>query len=327
LEAGEEEELVGRVLRWLPLAAGDASAAAAAVAPACAYGGEYLAKIVELLEKGKESATADASRTEELSRQVDALRRLEAAMAARQREDPTLCGSRGRGGPEDGRGVGFDAGVDDDEVLLRLMREVDTDGSGTVSMAELLAAPLLRRPENAEMARVLRRAAGCDLRAVEVALEAVEEADLAQCAQRAARTPAAAGGEDPGSGEGAGRVWSRGTAVGAIFNAILPPLEAAVQHEAGQPEAAGNVRMAARADLARFRSAEEVRVPGSAVAKALDKLLQELPADGQELDFLAVKAAARKVPRVAAQRLEWVRSRGIDAALARHLPPGTLDDG
>ena len=31
--------------------------------------------------------------------------------------------------------------------------------------------------------------------------------------------------------------------------------------------------------------------------------------------------------QVAAARLEWVRSMSLDAALALHLPPGTLDDG
>jgi hypothetical protein len=85
--------------------------------------------------------------------------------------------------------------------------------------------------------------------------------------------------------------------------------------------------MASRADLQRFLEAEGAPVQGSALARALEKLAGALPADGRELDFLAVKAAARKVPRVAAQRLEWVRGMGLDAALARHLPPGTLDDG
>ncbi len=85
--------------------------------------------------------------------------------------------------------------------------------------------------------------------------------------------------------------------------------------------------MATRADLDRFLQAEGAPTKGSALATALEMLTAALLADGQELDFLAVKAAARKVPRVAAQRLEWVRTMGLDAALARHLPPGTLDDG
>ena len=46
----------------------------------------------------------------------------------------------------------------------------------------------------------------------------------------------------------------------------------------------------------------------------------------REIDLLALKTAVRKVPRVAGQRTAWVRGIGLDAALARHLPPGTLDD-
>ncbi len=87
----------------------------------------------------------------------------------------------------------------------------------------------------------------------------------------------------------------------------------------------GDARMATRADLERFLTSESFRVSDSLVT-VLRRLAEELPADGQ-LDFLALKAAARRVPRVAAQRLEWVRTMGLVAALARHLPPGTLDDG
>ena len=50
-------------------------------------------------------------------------------------------------------------------------------------------------------------------------------------------------------------------------------------------------------------------------------------ASGEQIDFMALKAALRKVPRVAGQRTAFVRSMGLDADLARHIPPGTLDDG
>ena len=209
--------------------------------------------------------------------------------------------------------MGFDASVDDDEVLLRLFREVDADGGGTISMEELLGAPLLQEKENAEMARVLRRALGCDLRALEEAFESLKEADLALNAAA-----------------GAGHTLARGAAIKAILDAILLPSqqEAEPQEEDRAAAGEGGTRMATRADLDRFLAAEGLGAPakGSPLATALGKLAASLPADGH-LDFLALKEAARKVPRVAAQRLEWVQSIGLDAALARHLPPGTLVDG
>jgi hypothetical protein len=286
-----------------PPAAAEAGAAASTGAgPLPVYGGAYLDKIVGLLERGKESAGADACRTEQLSRQAHVLARLKAAMAARGAADAGLSdgadsgsGEGGSGGAE-GRGVGFDAGVDDDEVLLRLFRELDTDGDGAISPQELLDAPLLKEKENAEMARVLWRAVGCDVQALEEALAPLD----------------------------------RGAAVKAVFEAIGPSLHAAAPPHAGRAAAGGagegDGRAASRADLERFLGAPGAPAQGSALAAALQELAASLPEGGQ-LDFLGLKEAARKVPRVAAQRLEWVRTMGLDAALARHLPPGTLDDG
>jgi hypothetical protein len=285
-----------------------------------AYGGIYLETIVKLLEKEKESSAADASRTEALSKQVQNLVRLKAVMEARLSADESLRKCVGKGTEESGegrRGVLFDASVDDDEVLLRLLREVDTDSNGTISMEELLAAPLLRKAENAEMARVLRRAVGCDLQALEEALESVEEKDLDLFSAGMGSV-----------GEGAGHAMGRSAAVKAVFDAIGPSGRGAVLPGADQAAAGGAVvgdsRFATRQDLNRFL---EAKAKDSPLASALQKLSAALPADGQELDFLAVKAAARKVPRVAAQRLEWVGTMGLNAMLARHLPPGTLDDG
>ena len=43
---------------------------------------------------------------------------------------------------------------------------------------------------------------------------------------------------------------------------------------------------------------------------------------------MELKAALRKVPRVSGQCTAWEqRAMGLDADLAQHLPPGTLDDG
>ena len=291
-----------------PRAVEQATAAAAVAVEVPKYGGEYLEKIVQQLEKGKESATADAGRKELLSRQADALRRLKAAMAARgstYANDPAAQGDSE--GKEGGGGGGFDASVDDDEVLLRLFREVDADGDGAISMEELLGAPLLQKKENTEMVRVLRRALGCDLRALEETLAPLSEADL---------TPQA-GGAASGAGDSAGHTLARGAAIKAIFDAIGPS-----QSEDLAAAAEGDTRMATRADLVRFLSAVGAPAKGAPLATALEKLAASLSAD-----FLALKEAARKVPRVAAQRLEWVRSMEFEAALARHLPPGTLDDG
>ena len=68
--------------------------------------------------------------------------------------------------------------------------------------------------------------------------------------------------------------------------------------------------------------AREARGKGCArLANALEGLSES------EMDFMAIKNAARRLPRVSGQRMAWVRSMNLDAALARHLPPGTLDDG
>ena len=168
------------------------------------------------------------------------------------------------------------------------------------------------------MARVLRRALGCDRRALEEAFEPLKESDLAPYAQRDAG----------GAAAGAGHTLARGAAIKAILDAILLPSQQEPEPQDRAAAGEGGTRMATRADLDRFLAAEGPGAPAkdSPLATALGKLAASLPADGH-LDFLALKEAARKVPRVAAQRLEWVRSMSLDAALARHLPPGTLVDG
>jgi hypothetical protein len=208
-------------------------------------------------------------------------------------------------------------------VLLRLLRELDTDGDGAISPQELLDAPLLKAKEKAEMARVLWRAVGCDVQALEEALAPLAEAELVAYARQSAASGAGGGG-------GPAADVDRGAAVKAVFEAIGPSLQAAAPPDAGRAAAGGagggDGRAASRADLERFLGAPGAPAQGSALAAALRELAASLPEGGQ-LDFLGLKEAARKVPRVAAQRLEWVRTMGLDAALARHLPPGTLDDG
>ena len=56
-------------------------------------------------------------------------------------------------------------------------------------------------------------------------------------------------------------------------------------------------------------------------------LLRALQPEADLLDFMAFKAVLRKVPRVPGQRTAWIRGMLLEADLARHLRPGTLDDG
>ena len=260
--------------------------AAGAAAPP-AYGGEYAALLVAEMEKQHEEGTADASRREALSRQVEVLRRLSKAVEARQKP---------AGSDSNGSNIRFDEDMDEAEVLLRLFREVDTDRNGRASLDEMLAAPQLR---NSEILRVLRRAVGCNLAALEEALLPLKGEDAAL----------------QGSAAGGG--------VKAVFEAIGPSRGADIPVQPSDDE--GDDRMVTRADLERFIGSKPTQCT-PALATALKTLASTLAAD-EQLDFLAFKVAATQVPRVAAQRLEWVRSMALDEALARHLPPGTLDDG
>ena len=287
----------------------------------------YLRTVVQQLERQQNEADTEHSKLEVLGNQVATLKELETVLAIRFNKAPFLteqsslrtdCSTTAKGGAQI-----FDENTDEDEVLLCLFREVDTNGNGKVSIEELSKAPLLQKKENAEMGRVLQRALGCDLQALGEALAPLADENLVLYTQRGADSDASS----PGNGQG--RASDRGAAVRAIFDAIGPSRPAAVSPEA-DPAAGvageGVARMATRADIHRFLAGADARLKASALGDTLRKLASALPAD-EQLDFLAFKEAARRVPRVAAQRLEWVRTMGLDAALARHLPPGTLDDG
>jgi hypothetical protein len=160
----------------------------------------------------------------------------------------------------------------------------------------MLAAPQLR---TSEVGLALRRAVGCNLAALEEVLQPLKDEDLAL----------------HGSAAGGG--------IKAVFEAIGPSLGASI---AGQLNGEGaDDRMVTRKDLERFLGTEPTQCT-PALASALEKLAETLRSK-EQLDFLAFKVATAQVPRVAAQRLEWVRSMSLDEALARHLPPSTLDDG
>jgi hypothetical protein len=299
------------------------------VAPLADCGGAYL----KVLAWGMAKAVDGADRAQEqaMEAQRGRLRELEAILGARLAPDAGL-GSRAGGdgaarGPEGGV-LRFDAGLDDDEVLARFFREADADNSGTISREELMASPLLRRRENAQMARVLRRAFGCDLEALAEALAHLDADDFGAYA----RTGAAQAGPGPAGGTG----FDRAASARAVFEATNPQAVgelAAGEADAGSPdggEGGRDRRMASRADVERLAEAVRLWPEGARksrmLAVALEGLAKGLPAEG-ELDFLALKAAVRRVPRVAGQRMVWVQELDLVAALARHLPPGTLDDG
>ena len=312
--------------------AAEADHPAAAVAD---YGGAYL-KIVEG-SMAKLNDRTDRLKEEAAEKQMARFRELEAMLSARLAPDEALrqpeqdpadaqAGAAadgdevGSGGGGRRGGVAFDGGLDDDEVLLRFFKEVDTDCSGTISREELMRSGLLTRKENAQMAQVLLRAFGCDLEALGEALAHLDARDFGAYAQRG-----------PGGGV------DEGASVKAVFEAMGPAVSVFhAAHPGAAPGAVGSLRevrdarVASRADVERLAEAvrswpEAARKPPR-LALALEALAKTLPPEGQ-LDFLAFKAAMRKVPRVAGQRMEWVQQMHLDATLARHLPPGALDDG
>ena len=281
---------------------------------------EYVSKVIACLHA--DEASSDAERRREVAEQEMALRRLQRVLMSRlDPYSPPSSSSAAR--------VAFDAGLDDDEALLLMMQEVDEDGSGAVSEAELLGASALLNPE---MQRALASAFACDPEAVEEALAHLNAADFGD-EYRVESNRAATGAV----------VFDIKSSARAVFDAAVREAEAGTQAgsaggasesadgTAGVPspvavETAASGR-ATKACLERL--ADKANAAGLAnLGAALAGLAKPLLGMGRELDFLAVKRAARRVPRVAGQRMEWVRTGvGLDAALARNLPPGTLDDG
>ncbi len=293
-------------------AAGGPKAGSRALSP------EYVSKVIARLHAGEDSS--DAERRREVAEQDMALRRLQRVLMSRL--DPYSTSPP----PATDRGA-FDAGLDDDETLLLLMNEVDDDGSGTVSEAELLEASALL---NREVQRALESAFACDPETVEEALAHLNSADFGD-AYRVESNRAAAG-----------VVLDKKASARAVFDAAVAESEAGAQAgSAGGASADGMagvtlpVATAKMADSGRAtkacleRLADKAKAAGLAnLGAALAGLAKPLLGMGGELDFLAVKRAAQRVPRVAGQRMEWVRTGvGLTAALARNLPPGTLDDG
>ena len=90
----------------------------------------YIETVIKRMKSKKESS-AEVERMKEVAKQEEALLRLKRVMEARLR-----CESSA----DHAKGLVFDASLDDDEALLRLMHAVDShqDRDGALSMEELL---------------------------------------------------------------------------------------------------------------------------------------------------------------------------------------------
>ena len=285
-ELGSERE------REIPRGPPDGGGGGVRSAAGLARDATYLQKILDLLEGEKGRDEARASDIEAASGQLESLKRLREVAAARLSSDGSLRSFAQVDGASGGKaGVKFDERVDEDE--LRLFQEVDGDGDGIIERGELLASPPLQKRENAEMAKVLRRAVECDLTALGDALEALDGGDF-------------------------GGYWkkSRKDSVKAVFDAAC----------GGAGQRGGEETFVDRSQLQGLVRKITADSEPEKLRRAVEELTQSLPEHGT-LSFLTLKAAVRRVPRVSAQRTAWARSLGLDAALARHLPPGTLDDG
>ena len=237
---------------------------------------------VDMVINSMPSNPQNPERRKEVAEQKEALQRLKLVMESRLRSESSNA-----------KGLAFGASLDDDEVLLRLMREVDKDKSGSISEEELLASPLL----NAEMKKALQSAFACNLEAMEDAMAHISAEEI--CEYKREGEPCAAGD-----------TFNQKASVKALFDAL-------------DPSGSGWVKRKGLVQLA-----EKFKMTGSEmIYSALTGLACTLPEEDVGLDFLAIKRAARRVPRLVGQRIDWVRGMGLDALLARHLPPGTLEDG
>ncbi len=223
-------------------------------------------------------------RKKKVARQTEALQRLKWVMEARLRSEFSAGQARG---------LAFDASLDDDESLLRLMHGVDSDSSGVISKAQLLGSSQL----TAEMKKAFMAAFACNLEAVEEALGSLDAEEFGDYAKEQMQ------------GVSGGTI-DRTASVKAVFDALAKSDR-------------GLVERASLESLA-FSLTE---AGNEKLASALTALASTLLPSEAELDFLDIKRQARRVPRVKGERVDWASRIGLDTALARQLPPGTLEDG
>ena len=259
---------------------------------------EYVQLVIAGLKKGQE--TKDVDYRKEIEEQITSLESIARAMDGRLR--PV--------GPD--AEIFFDSVLDDDETLLGLMSEIDEGDKrdGFVSKDELFASNFLNVDQNKEIFRIFQTTFEIDLPALEDALSHLGDPDFAEY-----RRP-----------QRVGDIWGvfdRDASVKAVFDAAL---EVEATNSKSGPCAAA-ARLSVGVKKASLEQLAKACRGSEHLAMALKRLASTLLEDSGELDFLAIKRAARRVPRVAGQRMEWVGSMSLDAMLARHLPPGTLFDG
>ena len=282
------------------------------------YGGDYLQKLLSHIRIGIDT---DAERAKEVADQEEIFTKLKAVLATRLTASAT---------PH----LDFGPKVDDTELLLRLFWELDLDHQGTISKEELFGSALLQRAENAEMAKVLHRSWMCGIDVLGDSLAHLDRADFGAFTRnttaagdaifdRAASVRAVFEGAAVPSLNGSG-------SFSASFGPAVPPTSAAAP-AAGEKAItrAGIERLLERSigDLAALKQDDGgVELEGK-LELALRALAQDLLPEHAALDFLAFKKVMRRLPRLTGHRIAWVGDLGIATALARHLPPGTLDDG
>ncbi len=134
---------------------------------------------------------------------------------------------------------------------------------------------------------------GCDLQALEEALSPLADEDLVLYTQRGADSDGSSRTDSQRQASG------KRAAIKAIFDAIGPTRAAAVSSGPAAVSSEADQAMATRADIHRFLAGADAPVKASVLGGILYRLASALPAD-EQLDFLAFKEAAHKVPRVAA---------------------------
>ena len=233
---------------------------------------------------------------EAAKKQLEALHSVASVMASRLVEDSEGLPTSGldeEDGAEGQRRLRFDGALDDDEVLLLLFQELDKNKNGTIEVSELLESELLNKAENKNMAAVLRRALGCDLDVMNELLAPIELTAF-----------------------GSYKRDTKDESVKCVYDAaVLCTAPASERH-----------KFANRAGLEQLVKQMQGVHENEQLTRALTENVERLEA-GDSLDFLGLKAAAKQLPRVSGQRMAWASSLCLDAALARHVPPGTLEDG
>ncbi len=271
------------------------------------YGDSYTNLLLLHIRSGTDT---DVVRANEAAEQEETFTKLKAVLAAR------LSPSQSS--------IEFDPKIDDTELLLRQFWELDQDHDGAVSKEELFGSPLLQKPENAEMAKIFQRSWMCDLAVVDDALAHLDESDFGAF-RRTTATP--------------DNAFDRAASVREVFEKASVQTFTRIRSTGSSSATASSAAMlelmVTRTGLDGLltRNFSAQQVSGSGVQAegklelALKALAQELLPDDKDLDFLAFKKVMRRLPRVAGQRIEWVNEMGIAASLARHLPPGTFEDG